>query len=287
VVRPLFRGVEEFQGDLSFGQSVGFRDIICLIKGDQCALGAQRAGEVVMGRSVEQLVNQQVLKWLQERRAESELGAPDSIPPSSAASSRVRSSQRPIITISREYGAYGGEMGRIVARNLHIDFHAQELVHQIAAHAQVRKQVVEALDERHQGNLRLWVDDLITLRKFQSTDYMEALSETISAIARHNRGVIVGRGGHLILDPKRTLRVRVYAPADSRAEYVSKREGMSLLEARTKVARVDDERTQFYLKNFSTDITDPLGFDLMINTASLSIEAGAQVIAETYRQRFG
>jgi cytidylate kinase len=240
-----------------------------------------------VGRSVEQLVNQQVLKWLQERRAANEWGKSDSIPPSSAAQSRVRSSQKPMITISREYGAYGGEMGRIVARILEIDFHAQELVHQIAAHAQVRKHVVEALDERHQGNLRLWVDDLITLRKFQITDYMEALTETISAIARHSRGVIVGRGGHLILDPRRTLRVRVYAPPESRVEYVSAREGMSLLLARTKVTRVDEERREFFQKNFRTDITDPLGFDLMINTASLSLEAGAQIIAETYRQRFG
>lgn len=240
-----------------------------------------------MGKSVQQLVNQQVLRWLQERKADPGLSVPESIPPSSVARSQIRSSQKPIVTISREYGAYGGEMGRIVARVLDIDYHAQEIVHQIAAHAQVRKQVVEALDERHQGNLRLWVDDLITLRKFQTTDYMKALSETVSAIARHNRGVIVGRGGHLLLDPKLTLRVRAYAPLGHRAEYVAKREGMSLLEARTKVARVDLERKEFFQRNFATDITDPLGFDLMINTASISLEAGAQVIAETYRQRFG
>jgi cytidylate kinase len=192
-----------------------------------------------------------------------------------------------MVTISREYGAYGGEMGRIVARVLSIDFHAQELVHQVAEQAQVRKQVVEALDERHQGNLRLWVDDLIRLRKFRSSDYMEALTETISAIARHSRGVIVGRGGHLILDPKRTLRVRAYAPAEVRAEYVAQREGMSLLEAQTKVARVDRERGEFFEKNFNTEITDPLGYDLMINTGTISLEAGAQIIAESYRQRFG
>jgi hypothetical protein len=29
------------------------------------------------------------------------------------------------------------------------------------------------------------------------------------------------------------------------------------------------------------------GFDLTINTSSFSLEAGAQVVAEAYRQRFG
>jgi hypothetical protein len=191
-----------------------------------------------------------------------------------------------MITISREYGAYGGEMGKIVARNLKIDFHAQELVHQIAAHAHVREQVVQALDERAQGSLRLWVDDLITIRKFEATDYLNALTETVGAIARHSRGVLVGRGAHLILDPARTLRVRVFAPADKRALYVSEREGMTLAEAKVKVARVDEERREFFQRHFRTDVANASGFDLTINTGSFSLEAGAQIVAEAYRQRF-
>lgn len=233
-----------------------------------------------MGRSIEQLANQQVLKWLSEKKSR------DSLPPSTSPRSEFRLQQRPMITISREYGAYGGEMGKIISRELGIDFHAQELVHQIAQHARVREQVVQALDERSRGSLRLWVDDLITLRKFEPSDYVNALTETVGAIARHSRGVIVGRGAHLILDPARTLRVRVYAPSERRAKYVSEREGMSLEEAKLKVARVDEERLVFFRQHFDTDIRELLGFDIAINTAAFSLEAGAQVVAEAYRQRF-
>jgi cytidylate kinase len=98
--------------------------------------------------------------------------------------------------------------------------------------------------------------------------------------------VIVGRGAHLILDPERTLRVRVYAPEEHRARYVAEREGMSLSEAKMKTARVDEERLVFFRQHFDTDIRDLLGFDIAINTGSLSLEAGAQVVAEAYRQRF-
>lgn len=233
-----------------------------------------------MGRSIEQLANQQVLKWLSEKKRH------DPIPPSTSPRSDFRVRERPTITISREYGAYGGEMGKIVARELDIDFHAQELVHQIAQHARVREQVVQALDERSQGSLRLWVDDLITLRKFESSDYLTSLTETVGAIARHGRSVIVGRGAHLILNPARTLRVRVYAPAARRAKYVSEREGMSLDEAKLKVARVDEERLVFFRQHFGVDIRDLLGFDIAINTAAFSLEAGAQIVAEAYRQKF-
>lgn len=235
-----------------------------------------------MGQSVEQLANQQVLRWLHEiRRSDERSSMGDSAP-----GSELQPLQNPMITVSRQYGAYGGEMGSIVARDLQIDFHAQELVQQVAARADVRKQVVEALDERTQSKIMLWIDRLIQLRRFEATDYMRALSETILAIARHRSGVIVGRGGHLILDARRTLRVRVFAPLERRIEYVAQREGMSQIEARVKIARVDDERKHFFQSHFSVDIEDPLGYDLLLNTGTISLESAAQIVAEAFRQRF-
>src|SRR5690606_31218569 len=118
------------------------------------------------------------------------------------------------------------------------------------------------------------------------SDYLASLTETVGAIARHGRSVIVGRGAHLILNPARTLRVRVYAPTARRAKYVSEREGMALDEAKLKVARVDEERLVFFRQHFGVDIRDLLGFDIAINTAAFSLEAGAQIVAEAYRQKF-
>jgi cytidylate kinase len=81
--------------------------------------------------------------------------------------------------------------------------------------------------------------------------------------------------------------VRVFAPADRRAEYVAEREGMTVEEAKLKVARVDEERREFFERHFGANFSDPRGFDLTINTSSFSLESAAQVVAEAYRQRFG
>jgi cytidylate kinase len=62
---------------------------------------------------------------------------------------------------------------------------------------------------------------------------------------------------------------------------------MSVAEAHVKVARIDQERADFYRDNFGTNISDPQLYDLMVNTSSLSLSAAAQVVAESYRQRFG
>jgi len=231
-----------------------------------------------MPRSVEQLVNQQVLRWLAEQQRASEDRPPES---------RVETSQRPMITVSREFGACGGEMGRIVAEQLDIGFYAQELVHEVARRADVRRQVVEALDERTQSRLEAWVDDLMIVRRFSQSDYLRNLSETIVALARHRSGVIVGRGGHLILDAHRTLRVRCFAPFEHRVAYIAERDGLTLEEARLKVARVDEERRVFYARHFKCDITSPFGFDLLLNTAEMSLEECAATVRHLFEVRFG
>lgn len=232
--------------------------------------------EEPVGKSVEQLVNQEVLRWLNAQAQE------DTIP-----DSRVREMQRPVITISREYGAGGGELGRALAKDLDIDFFAQELVHEVAKRTEVRKQVVEALDERTRTRVQLWVDQLLQLRTFAADDYIQGVSETVVAIARHSRGVIVGRGAHLLLDKSRTLRVRCVAPLEERIEYVVVRERMSPEEARAKVARVDREREDFFRNYFNTDIASPLSFDIVINTGAIRREEARCVISELYRKRFG
>ncbi len=229
-----------------------------------------------MARSVEQLVNQQILRWLKEREREER--APES---------RVQEAQRPMITISRQFGALGGEIGRRVAEQLDVGFYAQELVHEVARRADVRKQVVEALDERTQSRLEAWIDDMMRMRSFTQSDYVRSLSETILALARHRSGVIVGRGAHLILDPHRTLRVRAYALAEHRVQYISQRDGMPLEEARHKVSRVDEERRVFYARYFQSDITHAHNFDMMLNTGAMTLDECASTIVHAFRTRFG
>jgi hypothetical protein len=228
-----------------------------------------------MSRSIEQLVNQQVLRWLQEQRANT-----------SALALHSREAQKPMITLSREYGALGGTIGRDVAQALHFGYYAQELVHEVAKRADVRRQVVESLDERSQTRIGRWVNDMISGGIFAPSDYLRNLSQVIVTVGRHGQGVVVGRGAHLILDPAQTLRVRAHAPLEHRVRYIAKRDGLSLAAARRKVQLVDSERAAFYRRHFNNDVADPLNFDLMLNTASLSVAQCADIVTHSFKRRF-
>ncbi len=224
-----------------------------------------------MSRSIEQLVNQQVLKWLEQQRR-----VPDGPPPSRG------EGQRPVICVSRQFGAYGTDLARAVGERLGFHVYDQDLVDEIAKQAHVRRKVVESLDERARSGIVRWVDELVEQRHFTASDYLRNLSEVLLTFARHGQGVIVGRGAHLILDPELTLRVRSFAPAAWRSQRIAARRGISLAQAEVLTTRVDAERAAFYRDRFNVDIEQLGQFDLLINSSTTSLEAATEIVIDAF-----
>jgi hypothetical protein len=228
-----------------------------------------------MSRSIEQLVNQQVLRWEEQRAV------------SRRSSSPAREAPQPVLTISRQFGALGGEVGKHVANALGYSFYAQELVHEISKHAHVRQKIVESLDERMQSGIVLWVSQKMDGGGFAPSDYLRNLSQVVLTLGRHGKSVIVGRGAHLILDPGHTLRVRCYAPLSWRVEQIALREGLGQSAARERVLKVDAERGAFFRQHFNIDIDDPQQFDLLLNTATFPVELCGELVSQALLARFG
>jgi cytidylate kinase len=109
----------------------------------------------------------------------------------------------------------------------------------------------------------------------------------VLTLARHGRGVIVGRGAHFLLDPKTTLRVRVIAPLEVRVARIAARDGLRDDEARAKILRIDGERVAFNRQHYGADIADPAHYDLVVNAGTLGLEGAAAGVIWTFRSRFG
>jgi cytidylate kinase len=229
-----------------------------------------------MSRGIEQLVERQVLRWLEEERVSLHPPAPRA----------EEAPARPVICISRQFGAFGGEVGRQVAERLGFAFYGQELVDEIAKQAHVRRKVVESLDERIQLGIRQWVDELMVVRQFRSSDYLTNLSHVVLTLGRHGRSVVIGRGAHLILDPKSTLRLRCYAPLSWRIAQVAERWELTPADAEAMIKRVDREREAFYRAHFNVDVSEPEHFDFLLNVSTMSLETCAQVVVDAFEARF-
>jgi cytidylate kinase len=225
--------------------------------------------------NIDHFVDRQILLWQEERRIAEQRGV------------KGKNAQQPMICVSRQYGARGAEMGRMVAEQLGFRFYSQELIHEVAEEAQVRRQLVESLDERVQDSISEWMANLIRRGVFAPSDYLRNLSKVVLTLGRHGKGVIIGRGAHFLLDPQCTLRVRVIAPLETRVARIAGRDGLTVDDARAKIARIDDERTAFNRQHYRADIADPINYDLVVNAGTLGIEGAAEETVRAFRIRFG
>jgi cytidylate kinase len=224
-------------------------------------------------RSVHVLVEQQVRRWQleqQERLKET----PSVEPP------------RPIVTISREAGARGTELGRLVAERLGFRLWDQELIQQIAVESGTSEALLRTVDERARSAIEDLLTGILIGDAFTEKEYLAQLMRVIHTIAQHGSAVVVGRGAHFILAPEGALRVRVVSLMDARARNLAAARGLPEREARLEVERIDRERIAFMRHHYKRDVTDPHAYDIIVNSAAIPPERLAGVVASAYQAKF-
>lgn len=221
-------------------------------------------------RSVEALVEQQVRRW------------------EAAARRRPKEVKRwPAITVSREFGTRGAEVGRAVAERLGFTFWDKELVGAIAAEAKVSERFVAALDERRKNAVTAIFNAFVNNATVSDTAYLERLLGIIQTVGQRGSAVIVGRGGHLALGDDDALRVRLVGSPSLRAEALARRHGWTVDQARDRMVQVDDDRRAFMLHHFRRSCEDPRDFDLVLRVDNLSVDALAELVVTAYELLFG
>jgi cytidylate kinase len=165
-----------------------------------------------------------------------------------------------------------------VSQKLGYDIFHQEVVHEMAQSAQVSDQLLDTLDERGLNMLEDWISAVVADRHLWPDQYLKHLMKVIGTISKHGRAVIIGRGANFILPPKKRFRVRIVAPKEIRIQNVANHFGVSREEARRRVSRTDSDRKAFIRKYFYTDIADPLNYDLVINTAEISLDEATRAV---------
>lgn len=208
-----------------------------------------------------------------------------------------------VITISREFGAGGSSVARLVADALGADLVDRELVSEVARRLEYPESTVESVDERPPS----FADRLLlTLRYLapaeglamapdQSGGSLEPriqivslTQELIREVARHGNAVIVGRGAAFVLrDHPNAFHVFLRAAEDVRVETVRERLLLSEHAARQRLHRTDAERATYLRRLYHADWQDSAHYDLVIDTGRLGIPRAAELIVETVAKRWG
>jgi len=177
---------------------------------------------------------------------------------------RTRQVRKPVITVSRTIGSGGDYVARTVADRLGIELYGSEIINGIAAEANVSTALMQTLNEKLDA-VDAWIYSAVFGKHVSRDEYVHFLSTVIRGLY-HTGGVVVGRGGHVILAGRDVLRVRIVGSVEACATRISEQDGTSYAEAKRKVQESSKRRGKFVWDLFHSRYNDPTNFDLVINT---------------------
>ena len=191
----------------------------------------------------------------------------------------------PYLLISREKGAGGSSVGELAGKRLGWQVFDREIVDAIAQRANVRRELVESLDERDRTIIEDVLEELLRPQRFGASGYLANLHEVVLTLGHQGDVVIVGRGAEYILPSRFGLRARLVAPVEDRVKRIASRENSTSKAARMEVEKSDRDRERAVRRQFGQDARDPLNHDLTINTAELTLEAATEVVMTALQRK--
>lgn len=180
-----------------------------------------------------------------------------------------------IITIAREHGSAGKQVGIAVAKRLGIPFYYKEITALAAQESGLHKAFISDIN----ANSPKLLHDL-----YLSTDVIQqaiiAQKQIIKKIAGQGSCVIVGRAADYVLrDHPNLVRIFIYAPEAYRVKKVMEVYGDSQREAEKNIHHSDDARASYYRGISGLRWGEAHNYDLLIDS-SIGIERCAKTICD-------
>ncbi len=199
-----------------------------------------------------------------------------------------------IITISREFGSGGRELGELIARELGFAYFDREIISTVAQRSQLDENYVEAVLDR--GMFRE-----IHLTHAHSIAHASSITHTarqiieeqhkiINEIAKNGDCVIVGRNADVFLEKYKPLKLFVYATEDAKVARCRERapedEHLSDRSLKKIIKRIDKARARTHAYYSDIGWGDRRGYHLCVNTTDTDIKALSHILADYAKHWF-
>lgn len=186
-----------------------------------------------------------------------------------------------IVTISRQFGSGGREVGKRLADALGLEYYDKQLVTEIAKSTELNENYVSEVLKN--GGYRNYVFSfgrsipLIATTPNTITDILVAQQKVIKAIGEKGDCVIVGRSADAILAGLSPVRLFVYADEKSRVKRCRERapedEHLTDKQLIKKMKEIDKGRIKLHELFAHYPWGDKDGYDLMLNTSDTTIKS--------------
>ena len=188
-----------------------------------------------------------------------------------------------IITIGREFGSGGHEIGLKLADALHVPFYDKLLVSMVAEEGEFAQEFLDEMDEK----VDIHIAPFLATRSSYSI-YQQPMSdriffrqtEIIRKLADDGPCVIVGRcADYVLADRKNVIRIFLYGDIEDRIARKGKMLGMEGDDLKKHVVNTDKKRARYYRHYTGLKWGEKENYDLCINTSKTGIDGAVKAIA--------
>lgn len=194
-----------------------------------------------------------------------------------------------IITIGREYGSGGREIGQAVAKALGIAFYDKQIITLAAEKSGLSDEFIANNEQRMRGSLMLNLAAASAYSGgFFSSQYLPlsesifiSQAQVIREIANKESAVIVGRCADYILDGrKNTINIFIHAPQEARIARIMKLYSLDEAAALKEIQRSDKERGNHYFRYTDRKWGKAQNYDICVNSALMGVEKTAEMLVD-------
>lgn len=201
-----------------------------------------------------------------------------------------------IITIGRQFGSGGHEIGELLAKKLGIPFYDRNLVKMAAEELHITEEQAELEDEKKSmsivSNYNLAMggyNDFMANAEFYAPvgrDLYAVQSAIIKKLAQKGSCVIVGRCADYVLkDYPGCINVFISASKEDRKNRVMDKYHLSERKAAEKMKKIDRERKYYYETYSGKEWGSIQSHQILMNSSLLGKEKIVEYLAALYKEQ--
>ena len=194
-----------------------------------------------------------------------------------------------IITIGRQYGSGGREIGKKVAEKLGIPYFDKELLARVAKESGFCEEMIKNHDERPTNSF-LYNVVMDTYSFGYNTAFVDmpmsqkvflAQFDTVKKIANEGSCVIVGRcADYALSDYPNCLNLFIYGKEEAKAQRISERQNVTFSQAKVMCVKRDKQRQSYYNYYSNKKWGRADSYDLCIDSGKLGIDGTVDFIID-------
>ncbi len=196
-----------------------------------------------------------------------------------------------IITISREFGSGGRELGKRLADELGFSYFDTEIVSGIAEKSKLDEGYVDyVLENGVMNQIPITFShsfSFLPYLSFGAADIFAEQRNIIRELAAGDNCIIVGRNADVFLEKEKPLRIFVYADMQSKIKRCMDRapegEKLTAKEMERKIKQVDKARANSHSIIADVAWGDKRGYDICVNTSNTVIKDIIPAVAQFAR----